>query len=270
MAAFRTRIAIGMIALATISLAAPATFAQPAAPPDPALAARIAGADVAAGEILASQCTICHTMTEGGATLIGPNLYDIVGTPIAQSAGYAYSPAMAALGAGDGTWTVELLDAFLASPATTIIGTRMGFSGLASETDRANLIGWLRTLSPAPAALAGITVVDATTPVYENYQADRGRAYYGDQCGNCHGPTGGGDVGPPLKGPVFQANWNGRTVWELFNYTRRFMPANAPGGLEDERIARILAYILQVNGYEGGTLPFRVDRASLEQLIFRF
>jgi cytochrome c2 len=269
MNAFRTRIAIGVIALAAVALAARTTLGQPATP-DPALAARIAAADLAAGEVLASQCTICHTLTPGGATVIGPNLYDIVGAPIARTAGYAYSPAMAALGAAGGTWTVEFLDAFLASPSTTVIGTRMGYAGLASETDRANLIGWLRTQSPAPAPLAGIPVVDATTPVYEAYQADRGRGYYGDSCGLCHGPTAGGDTAPPLKGPVFQANWNGRTVWELFNYTRRNMPADAPGGLEDERVARILAYILQENGYVGGTEPFRVDRASLEQLIFRF
>ncbi|MCW5717264.1 MAG: c-type cytochrome [Bauldia sp.] len=268
MAAARTRIAIGIIALAAI-LAARSTSGQPA-PPDPALAARIAAADLAAGEVLASQCTICHTLAAGGPTLIGPNLYDIVGAPIARTAGYAYSPPMASLGAAGGTWTVELLDAFLASPATTVVGTRMGFGGLASETDRTNLIGWLRTQSVAPAEMAGMAAVDPTTPVYEAYQADRGRNYYGDSCGICHGPTAGGDTAPPLKGPVFQANWNGRTVWELFNYTRRNMPADAPGGLEDERIARILAYILQENGYEAGPMPFRVDRASLEQLILRF
>ncbi|MCC6736107.1 MAG: cytochrome c [Bauldia sp.] len=269
MAAVRTRIAFAFLVVGTLTVATGATRSQPA-PADPALAARIAAADAAAGERLASQCTICHTLDAGGATLIGPNLYDIVGAPIARTAGYAYSPAMAALGAAGGTWTVELLDAFLASPAVTILGTRMGFAGLSGEADRANLIAWLRTQSAAPVALAGAPIVDATAPVYEAYQADRGRNYYGDNCGLCHGPTGGGDTAPALKGPAFQASWNGRTVWELFNYTRRFMPADAPGGLEDERIARILAYILQLNGYEAGPLPFRVDRASLEQLRFRF
>ncbi|MGV8840861.1 MAG: c-type cytochrome [Bauldia sp.] len=263
--AFRNRVAIGLVVAASLGVAG-ALRAQPA--PDPVLEARIAAADVAAGAILASQCTICHTLTAGGATLIGPNLYDIVGAAIARTPGYAYSPAMTAL--ADGAWSLERLDAFLANPAMAVPGTRMGFGGIAGETDRANLIAWLRTQAPAPLALTTIAANDPTTPTYEAYQADRGRTYYGDRCGLCHGPTGGGDVGPPLKGPAFQANWNGRTVWDLFNYTRRNMPANEPGGLEDQMVARILAYILMENGYAATDRPFLVDRASLSALVFRF
>lgn len=273
--AFSTRLSVGIVAAASIAVAATASLGQPAAPataPDAALEARIAAADVAAGEVLASQCTICHTLEAGGGAVIGPNLYDIVNAPIARTAGFAYSPSMAALGASGATWTVELLDAFLASPAITVIGTRMGFAGISSENDRANLIAWLRLQSQAPAALAALPVVDATMPVFQGYQADSGQLYYGEYCGDCHGPTGGGadGMGPPLKGPVFQANWNGRTVWDLFNWTRRFMPADEPGGLEDQMVARILSYVLQENGYLRGDEPFLVDRAHLETLVFRF
>jgi len=204
--------------------------------------------------------------------VIGPNLYDIVNAPIARTPGYNYSAAMAALGAAGATWTVELLDAFLASPAVTVIGTRMGFAGIRDETDRTNLIAWLRLQSPAPAALTALPQTDPTTPVFQGYQADSGQLYYGEYCGNCHGPTGGGEdgVGPPLNGPIFEANWNGRTVWEFFNWTRRFMPADEPGGLEDQMVARILSYVLQENGYVRGDQPFLVDREHLETLVFRF
>ncbi|MGV8838757.1 MAG: c-type cytochrome [Bauldia sp.] len=272
MTAFRTSILAGVGVAASIALAGGVSFGQPAPAADAALEARIAAADVNAGQILASQCTICHTLDAGGAAVIGPNLYDIVSAPIARSAGFNYSPAMAALGAAGGTWTVELLDAFLASPAITVIGTRMGFAGISNENDRANLIAWLRQQSPAPVPLAALPQTDPTTPVFQGYQADSGQLYYGEYCGNCHGPTGGGEegVGPPLKGPVFEANWNGRTVWEFFNWTRRFMPADEPGGLEDQMVARILAYILQENGYVRGDQPFLVDREHLDTLVFRF
>lgn len=274
MTAFRTSVLLGLGVAAVIGLAAGSSFGQPApaAATDAAVEARIAAGDVAAGQLLASQCTICHTLDAGGRAVIGPNLYDIVNAPIARAEGFNYSPAMAALGAAGGTWTLELLDAFLASPALTVIGTRMGAAGISSETDRANLLAWLRLQSPAPAQFAALPQVDPTTPVFQGYQADSGQTYYGEYCGACHGPTGGGEegLGPPLKGPLFEANWNGRTVWELFNWTRRFMPLDEAGGLEDQLVARILAYILQENGYVRGDQPFLVDREHLDTLVFRF
>ncbi|MCW5718563.1 MAG: c-type cytochrome [Bauldia sp.] len=274
MTGFRTKALAGLGMAAAISFAAGTSFGQPA--PQPAgnadLEARIAAADPDAGQVIASQCTICHTLDAGGRAVIGPNLYDIVNAPIARTPGFNYSPAMAALGAAGGTWTLELLDAFLQSPALTVIGTRMGSAGVANENDRANLIAWLRLQSPAPAEFAALPQVDPTTPVFQGYQADSGQTYYGEYCGACHGPTGGGEdgPGPPLKGPVFEANWNGRTVWELFDWTRRFMPADEPGALEDQLVARILAYVLQENGYVRGDLPFLVDREHLGTLVFRF
>lgn len=270
MAANRASILVGCVAAGAIALAAGVSFGQA---PDATLEARIAAADVTAGQVLASQCTICHTLDAGGGTVIGPNLYDIVNAPIARTAGFNYSSAMAALGAAGGTWTVELLDAFLASPATAVIGTRMGFAGIQDENDRAALIAWLRLQSPAPATLAALPVVDATTPVFQGYQADSGQLFYGEYCGDCHGPTGGGDQAnavPALKGPSFQAEWNGKTVWDLFNYTRRFMPKDQPGALEDQMVARILAYVLELNGYTRSDQPFLVDRAHLETLVFHF
>jgi cytochrome c len=274
MTGFRTSVLAGLGAAAAIGLAAGTSFGQPAPPAagDAVLEARIAAADPVAGQVFASQCTICHTLNEGGGAVIGPNLYDIVNAPIARTPGFNYSPAMAALGASGGTWSLELLDAFLRSPAITVIGTRMGSAGISNENDRANLIAWLRLQSPAPAQFAALPQVDPTTPVFQAFQADSGREFFGDSCAACHGSTGGAEDGlaPPLKGPLFEANWNGRTVWEFFDWTRRFMPANEPGALEDQMIARILAYVLQENGYVGGNQPFLVDRANLEALVFKF
>ena len=52
-----------------------------------------------------------------------------------------------------GTWTYADLDAFLTAPAKVLPGTKMAFAGIASATDRANLIAHLRTLSTNPMPL---------------------------------------------------------------------------------------------------------------------
>lgn len=262
--------ALGLSAVAALGQPAPAT----PAPADPALAARLAAADPAAGATAGAACLGCHTVTEGGAAGTGPNLFGIVGAPIARDPTFAYSPAMAALGTGGGTWTYEFLDQFITSPFLAVLGTRMGFGGIADPAERANVIAWLRTQAAAPVAIPGVVVAadDPTRPVFQGYQADSGQLYYGEECGNCHGPTGGGldGAGPPLKGPMFQANWSGRSVWDLFNYTRRFMPEDEPGGLEDQMVARILAYVIELNGFTRSDQPFMVDRAHLEPLILNF
>lgn len=271
----RHRAFAALLLAATLALPS-AVLSQPAPAADPvavaALAERLAVADPVAGERAAAPCLGCHTVTEGGATITGPNLFGIVGAPIARTEGFAYSPAMRALGAAGGIWTYELLDTFIASPFLAVLGTRMGFGGISDKGTRANVIAWLRLQAPEPVALPGVAEAAAPQPVYQAYQADSGLLYFGVQtCGDCHGPTGGGtDLGPPLKGPEFEANWEGRTVWDLFAYTRRNMPPNGAGGMEDQLVARILAYVLRINGYVGGEDPFNVTRSDLEPRVFRF
>ena len=46
----------------------------------------------AKGEAVFAKCTACHTIEQGGANGIGPNLYGVVGKPIGKhAAGFAYS-----------------------------------------------------------------------------------------------------------------------------------------------------------------------------------
>ena len=51
-----------------------------AAAPD--LGTLLASADIAAGEASFAKCQACHTIAQGGATGIGPNLWAVVGTPL--------------------------------------------------------------------------------------------------------------------------------------------------------------------------------------------
>lgn len=101
-------------------------------------------ADVAAGQKLFKKCSICHTVAAGGPNRVGPNLFGIVGRPVGSHAGYRYSGAMAGFG---GIWTVEGLNGYLTKPKDFLPGTKMKFSGLKKEQDRADLIAYLATLA---------------------------------------------------------------------------------------------------------------------------
>jgi cytochrome c len=118
-------------------------------------------ADIAAGEAVAKKCASCHSFNPGGATMVGPNLYGVVGHKPGSHAGMAYSDGMKAFGAKTPAWDYEHLNAFLGAPQKYIVGTKMSFVGLKKPEDRINMIAYLHSLgstlpipAPAPAAAA--------------------------------------------------------------------------------------------------------------------
>ncbi len=116
---------------------------------------RLATADPAKGEGTFKKCMSCHTINQGGANGIGPNLFAVVGGPIGKhAAGFAYSPDLAAHG---GNWDFTNLDHWLTSPKAMVSGTKMSFAGLDDPKERANLIAYLNKQGsnlPLPAAPA--------------------------------------------------------------------------------------------------------------------
>lgn len=112
-----------------------------------ALDDRLAKANPAKGQAVFARCGTCHTVEEGGAAKIGPNLWAIIDRPVASVDGFAYSDALKEYG---GTWELERLDAFLADPAGTIAGTRMMVPGVTDDAERADLIAYLNQHSAEP------------------------------------------------------------------------------------------------------------------------
>ena len=99
--------------------------------------------------------------------------------------------------------------------------------------------------------------------VYTEEQANRGEPLYNQHCASCHGDRlTGGESAPPLAGGEFLANWDGLTVGDLFERTRKTMPQNKPGKLSREVNANILVYMLSVNGFPAGEteLPHNTER----------
>lgn len=117
---------------------------------------RLAKADAAKGETTFAKCKACHSVDQGGANGIGPNLWAIVGGTQAGHAGFAYSDALKGKG---GKWDFAALDEWLASPAKYATGTKMSFAGLTDAQQRADVIVYLNSKGsnlplPAPEAAA--------------------------------------------------------------------------------------------------------------------
>ncbi|MDX2027724.1 MAG: cytochrome c family protein [Alphaproteobacteria bacterium] len=130
--------------------AAPAATSA-AAPKGPApIEPLLAAANTEAGQKYARVCGTCHTFGKGEANKLGPNLYGIIGAKHAHAAGFDYSEAMKKM---DGTWDFAELNEFLYNPRTHLPGTKMAFAGIKNDSDRANVIAWMRTLADSPVPL---------------------------------------------------------------------------------------------------------------------
>ncbi len=136
--------------------------AGPAEPSQP-IEVLLASASAEKGAAAAKQCGACHTFEKGGPNRVGPNLYDIIGHERGTGrGGFNFSSAMKAKG---GTWTFDEMNKFLKDPRGYIPGTNMTFAGLSRDSQRADVIEYLRQqadkpldvpkVAAAPAAPAG-------------------------------------------------------------------------------------------------------------------
>lgn len=144
------------------------------------IASLLGGADPAKGADVFKKCAACHTINQGGANGIGPNLYHTLGEPVGQGkGGFAFSDALKGVG---GTWDFDKMNAWLTSPRKFANGTKMTFAGLSNPQDRANLIVYLNQqgsnlplpAAPAPGAASAASNDSAVANVTEAVKGDTG------------------------------------------------------------------------------------------------
>ena len=107
-------------------------------------------ASVEKGAAAAKKCAACHTFAKGEKNGVGPNLWGVVGDKIGEGRGFNWSQAIKAKG---GTWTIDALNQFIANPEGYIPGTAMGFAGIQKDSERADVLAYLNSLSDNPAPL---------------------------------------------------------------------------------------------------------------------
>jgi cytochrome c len=197
---------------------APVAAAPAALPP---IAPLLAKADAGAGEAFTKKiCIACHNFAAGAGNKVGPLLYGVVGRDKASAPGFTYSSALKSKG---GKWTFADLNEWLHKPSEYAPGTKMAYAGIDNDQMRANVIDYLRTLSPNPEPLPPVTAADTAPPpapaaaaaapaggvppigpLLAKADPDRGQAFTKKICIACHNFNEGGSnkVGPLLYGVV--------------------------------------------------------------------
>lgn len=97
--------------------------------------------DLENGRRVFARCRSCHTITEGGPNMTGPNLYGLFGSTVGTHEKYRYSNA---LKDADFVWDAQKLDEWLLRPRDFLPGNKMSFVGIASEQDRKDVIAFLK------------------------------------------------------------------------------------------------------------------------------
>lgn len=161
--------------------------AEPAVEP---ISEKLASADAGVGEKAFAQCSACHVAKPGAQVTVGPNLWNVVGRPVAAQSGYDYSESLKQV---SGEWDFERLNVYLYDPKLLAPEGRMPFPGVKSTAERAHLIAYLRTLSDAPAALpeagtasAGVASVGDDPQQWQGLPPGPGREEVFYRCKACH------------------------------------------------------------------------------------
>lgn len=203
--------------------------------------------DAEAGAEVYKKCRACHQLGEGAENRIGPHLNGVFGRAAAGLPEFDYSDSMERAGVDGIVWDIEHLDAFIENPRSLVSKTRMSFPGIRDETDRANLLAFLRQYSDDPAnipeaeptALAAEVALPADVLALEG-DAEFG-AYLASECLTCHQADGENDGIPSVTG------WPEEDfVVAMHAYRQKVRPHPVmqmmAGRLSDEEIAALAAY----------------------------
>jgi mono/diheme cytochrome c family protein len=112
-------------------------------------------------------------------------------------------------------------------------------------------------------------------PMTAEAQIERGKGLYVEKCSKCHGDAGQGvpDKGPPVVGPEAfplkpregaKRDVEFRTAADVFGWTAKHMPGNAPGTVSTDDMLAIFAFDLTANGVK---LEKPLDAAAAQAIV---
>lgn len=236
---------IRVTALAALLAGAPVApaFGQSAQPLAEAL-----GDPVAGQAVFQRDCAFCHQIGDGARNAVGPQLNRLFDRGAGSLEGFRYSAGLARMGTDGLSWTYETLDAYLANPRALVSGTRMSYRGLRDQTERHNLIAWLRASSDQPQNIpesAPTALRPAQPALTEATLAIEGDAEYGEylaaECTTCH-QVSGADLGIPSITGWLPEDF----VVAMHAYAQGLRPHPVmqmmAGRLDAEQIAALAAY----------------------------
>ncbi|EGD93684.1 cytochrome c [Trichophyton tonsurans CBS 112818] len=105
--------------------------------------ARLPGDASKGAGLFKTRCASCHTLEEGGANKVGPNLFGLFGRKSGQVEGFSYTDANKQKGV---TWDENTLFEYLENPKKYIPGTKMAFGGLKKTKDRNDLVTYVNSV----------------------------------------------------------------------------------------------------------------------------
>jgi len=196
------------------------------------------------GARLFRRCASCHEVGPDARNKIGPHLNEIMGRVAAGVEGFRYSRALTSMAEDGLVWDDDMMDAFLTRPSDFVPGTRMSFSGVRKESDRHEIIVFLKTLTPETGL--GTAHIEPSDPeVAPEILAIEGNVEYGQYlastCVTCHQESGGTDGIPSI------INWPAPAFVTVLHAYRGKSRENTvmqqiTSVLSDEEIAALAAY----------------------------
>lgn len=136
--------------------------------------------------------------------------------------------------------------------------------------------GFSPTLRAAPNP-AGVTAQEPSATrrsvwdgVYTDEQAQRGETQYARNCESCHGTDlSGNQVNeiPALVWDAFLAQWNDRSLKDLYESVNRSMPRDNPKSLNARAYIDVIAYLLQANKFPSGPKELSLNPTTLGEIV---
>lgn len=97
--------------------------------------------------------------------------------------------------------------------------------------------------------------------VYTTAQAERGKATFEAKCSACHETS-------RFKGNDFVSGWANGPLFGLYEMISATMPADNPGGLQQQEYADVIALMLQLNGVRAGDAELKAGKDAMSAIRF--